>query len=487
MRSRTRRPGLFRHRDLRIVLPAQVGVRLGDVLVLFALTLRIYNGGGGPPQIALLLAAFAVPTIVSLGIAGYVVDRYDSRTILLVASVVQVIAVAGLALSPPDAGMYLLVVLLQLGQAFAAPTWAALLPRIVGDADLGRTSALQQSSLLMTGAAGAALAGVLVARFGVPTTLWVATVGFVGLGVAALSVTTRRGGVAPPTGSVAVNPFTRLWSSEGFAVLRADRVNWVLFSATVPFLLALETINISEIFLARGTLGATTAQFGILQAASAVGAVGGAWYAARIQRETTRVVVVVGGIGAGGVGMALAGLAPSVLVLGIASALIGACVMASSAALFPVLMLRTPEKDRGKVNAAVGGANRSMAMVALGVGALAGAVVSPRHIFVAAATLSLGVAGLAWWRSRQLFTPVVRPVSGAQDGSEQDGSEHDGDARDGGAHDGGAHEGRGDDGGATDGGEPADRSSGAGSAVDAGRAGRLSWRAVQKARSPDRA
>ncbi|WP_295702975.1 MFS transporter [Lapillicoccus sp.] len=413
MRSRTRRPSLFRHRDLRIVLPAVVGVGAGDALVMFALTLRIFTSGGGPAQIALLTAAFAIPTILCVGIAGYVVDRYDSRTILLLTSLTQGIAVAGLALSPPAMGMYLLVVLLQVGQSFASPTWAALLPRIVGEEDLGRASALQQSSLLLTGAVGAAGAGVLVARYGVPATLWVATIGFLGVGVAALAVTTRRVGETGSASSASVSPLTRLWSSEGFAVLRADRVNWVLFSATIPFLLALETINIAEVFLVKGTLGATTTEFGILQAVSAVGAIGGAWFSARIMKEATRVVVVVAGIGAGGVGMALAGLAPNVVVLGVASVIIGSCVMASGSALFPVLMLRTADKDRGKVNAAVSGANRTMTMLALGVGAVAGTLLSPRHIFVAAAVVSVVVAAWSWHATRDLLAPEVAQDSPA--------------------------------------------------------------------------
>ena len=59
-------------------------------------------------------------------------------------------------------------------------------------------------------------------------------------------------------------------------------------------------------------------------------------------------------------------------------------------------MIRTHDKDRGKVNAAVNGVGRVVGMAALGFGAVLGDVLGPRATFTLAATLSVVVSTVAW-------------------------------------------------------------------------------------------
>ena len=54
-----RPPSIWRHRDLRLVVPARTLSFVGDVLAIIALTLRVHDQGGGTLGIALLMAAFA--------------------------------------------------------------------------------------------------------------------------------------------------------------------------------------------------------------------------------------------------------------------------------------------------------------------------------------------------------------------------------------------------------------------------------------------
>ena len=120
----------------------------------------MHDQGGGTTGIALLMIAFALPTVLAMGVAGLIADRFDSRPVLLISVAVQMLACAGLASFENRWSTYALVVLLQCGQAVANPTWGALTPRIAGDDDMGRVMALQQSLLAVTGIVGAALAGI---------------------------------------------------------------------------------------------------------------------------------------------------------------------------------------------------------------------------------------------------------------------------------------------------------------------------------------
>lgn len=158
-RSQTR-PSIWRHRDLRLLIPALTISLVGDALAMIVLILRVHDQGGGTAGIAVLMIAFALPTVLAMGVAGRIADRFDSRPVLLVSSAVQLLACAGLASVENRWSTYAFVIALQCGQAVSSPTWGALTPRLAGDEDMGRVISLQQSLRAVTGIAGAALAAI---------------------------------------------------------------------------------------------------------------------------------------------------------------------------------------------------------------------------------------------------------------------------------------------------------------------------------------
>src|SRR5258705_5902630 len=91
-------PSMWPFRDLRLVLPARAVSYAGVSIALVALMLRVSDDGGATAITALLLA-FALPTVVMIPFAGRIVDSYDSRTVLVWASLLQAAAGAGLAFS----------------------------------------------------------------------------------------------------------------------------------------------------------------------------------------------------------------------------------------------------------------------------------------------------------------------------------------------------------------------------------------------------
>ncbi|MGZ4601056.1 MAG: MFS transporter [Oryzihumus sp.] len=392
-KSATGSRSLWRHRDLRLVMPARALSYVGDALALFALMLRIHDQGSGTAGMALLLAAFSLPPVLLMGAAGHISDRFDSRPVLLASTSVEMLACAGLALVDGLAATVVLVVLLQLGQAVSNPTWGALLPRIVGDEDMGRVSALQQGLLAATGVVGATAGGLLVGTWGASAALWVDASSFTGLLLAAALVRTRRGGrhaVAAPA-LAARTERARVRALDGLRLMRRDRLLWVTFVWMMPFVVVLEGVNVAEVFLVRDGLHASATAFGLVQAVFGVGAVLGAWLAGRAATDAARVRVLLLGFAGTALGVGAAGLAPSVVVVAVVFAMVGVANAAANAATGPLYAVRPPERERGKVLAAVAGVSRAGSVVAMGLGALGGSVLGPRGTFVLGGVLAVGV------------------------------------------------------------------------------------------------
>jgi len=398
----SRRPSIWRHRDLRLVIPALTISLVGDVLAMIALILRVHGQGGGTTGIALLMIAFALPTVLAMGVAGHIADRFDSRPVLLVSTAVQVLACAGLASFESRWSTYVFVIVLQCGQAVANPTWGALTPRIVGEQDMGRVLAMQQSLRAVTGIAGAALAGLLVGTHGASTALWVDSATFGAVLLAAGLVRTRRGGRHELSLHETPEPYaapvaaTRLRTFDGLRILKRDRLIWLIFGWTIPFIIVLEGVNVVEVFLVRDELGASATTYGLLEAFFGAGAVAGSWAAGRIATDAARVRLVLVGLAGTALSIGLAGLAPTVVVLAVCLVLLGAFNGGANAAIGPLYVLRPAEADRGKVLAAINGVSRAGAILALGLGGLVGGYFGPRTTFVGGGACALlVVAGLA--------------------------------------------------------------------------------------------
>jgi MFS family permease len=391
------------------VIPALTVSFIGDSLAMIALILRVHDQGGGTAGIALLMIAFALPTVLAMGVAGHIADRFDSRPVLLVSTSVQLFACAGLASFGNRWSTYAFVVLLQCGQAVANPTWGALTPRIVGDEDMGRVMSLQQSLLALSSIVGAALAGLLVGTHGTSPALWADCGTFGAVVLAAGLVRTRRGGRQDTAGrdetagrhgtagphAAPVAP-TRSRTFDGLRILKRDRMVWLIFGWTIPFIIVLEGVNVVEVFLIRDDLGGSATTYGLLEAFFGAGAVVGSWAAGRLATDASRVRGVLVGLVGTALSVGFAGLAPTVAILAVCLVLLGTFNGGASAALGPLYVLRPAEGDRGRVLAAISGVSRAGSIVALGLGGLVGSLLGPRATFVGGSVCALlVVAGLA--------------------------------------------------------------------------------------------
>ncbi len=369
-------------RDARIVLPARAVSTAGTALSTITAMLLLHDAGAGPLGVAAVLAVMAVPTIATMGIAGRIADSVDSRRILVVCALVQAAACVALGSFPAPAIVYVTAFVIALAQAFSQPTWQALVPRIVGEERIGQAIAWQQGLAAVAGPLGAALGGILFGVGALQWAFWGDGIGYLALAGAALAIRSRR---------LPSLPVERASWTIGIRIVARDRVVWPLFVAILVFVVLVEGINAVEVFLARDVLGATPWQYGLVELFGGVGALAGAFVAGRTIREGQRIAGTAIGFGVAALTLVAAGAAPSFWFYAVAITGLAASFELGNATFSALLTTRTPDAERGRVYAALGGLARTAGLAALAVGSLAGSLLGPRLTFIVAGALGAGV------------------------------------------------------------------------------------------------
>ncbi len=397
---------VWRHRDLRIAGPGRALSVLGDEIALIALILHVHDTGAGTRGVMLLLAAAALPTVLLAPWAGRLADRADSRLLTVTSAVAQLAACAALAFAGPLWLVYLLVMALQAGQAVSSPSWQALVPRIVGEAEIGRAVGATQALTTLAAVGGAPIGGLLAGLGGQRLALLVDAGTFAVLAVAALAVRTRRAGRHDASLATADAPAPR--ALDGLRAARADVLIWPIITALMAYVVVGEATNVVEVFLVRDALHGTSVQYGLVGMAATLGIVGGSVLAGRADGARRLVLVTVTAATVQAAALLGAGLAPTVAVLIVVYGVLGLANGALNTSTSTLVLTRVPDRQLGQVNAALNGLARGFSIGALVLGAWVGGVLGPQRTFVVSGVACLLVAG--WLAAR--VRPGARPTLG---------------------------------------------------------------------------
>ncbi|NNM47919.1 MFS transporter [Knoellia koreensis] len=419
---------IWRARNVRLAVPAAAVSITGDAMAMVALLLRVHDSGAGPYAVTALLVCFSLPVVVTMGLAGEVADRVDPRVVFGLGHGAQVAALVGLALTDGLVATYGLVLVLQTGFAFSNPLWSSVLSRAVGDDHVGRLVSVQQALAAVASPLGAGLGGLLVELHGDRVVFLVDAATTLTLLVAGVLVRSRSephlssdvsvdsspGSSVAPAGARWVRHAGALVPRAGLAVVRRNRVVWVLVLALLPFVVTLESMNAVEVFLARDALGASQAEFGFWQTMTGVGAFAGAVAAGWFGRDVVRLRAIVVCLAMMSLAQVGQGLAPGITWLYGWGAVLGLANAVSNACLFAVIVRGIPGRERGKAMAFINGSARTCTMLALVLGGLAASTLGPRLSYVVAGALGVLVAvwaGLALHRAGALTTSTPAPTS----------------------------------------------------------------------------
>lgn len=377
-----------RWRDVGLAASAR-GVSLaGDLLSATALLLVLQGRGAGGFAVAALLLAASGPLVLLAPLTGRLVDRADSRTLIVLVATVQTACCVVMAYTRSTPVLVGLVALVAAGAAITQPTFAALLPEMVRREDLPRAVAVGQTAGSIGMLAGPALAGVLVGLYGQRLPLLLDGVSFLWVAVVGLLIATRRA----PLGRSRTNDAPKATNDPPFVLDRREGWAWRRDSLLFPMIVmvalvvaVVSLINVVEVFFVRETLHSSTTMYGVLAATWTGSMMIGSWLVAR-RKSTDDAGLSIGMTAAlafNCAGIAVAGLVPSVgwllplwLLGGVGNGVINSIIAV-------LLSRRTPAEVRGQAFAHLGAVASAANITGYLVG---GALVGP----VAPGTLIFG-------------------------------------------------------------------------------------------------
>ena len=142
---------------------SQILTQVGGNMVLYGLTIQVFNLTGSTTSTAMLLLTFLVPAVVFGAIAGVFVDRYDRRKILIWTNLARgVLFVALVFFDTNLLAIYLITAIVATLTTFFAPAETAMIPLVVKRSDLMTANGLFVLGLQASFALGFAVLGPLV-------------------------------------------------------------------------------------------------------------------------------------------------------------------------------------------------------------------------------------------------------------------------------------------------------------------------------------
>ncbi len=367
---------------------------VGSQLTVVAVPYQVYLLTRSSLQVGLVSLAQLGPLIAGSLVGGAVADSRDRRVLLLWMQVALAVTTAGLAVNasiarPAVWPLYVLTAVSAAFSGFDRPARQAALPGLLPRRLLAAGYALWQVQLQLGLLVGPAVAGLLLARFGLAAVYWIDVATF---GVAFLAVSRLR--ALPPEGGgtrVSVGSI-----GDGLRFLRGRRV---LVGTFVIDLDAMVFGLPRALFPALGTglYGGGASTVALLYAAPGAGALAGALltgWVSRVQRQGLAVLVAVTVWGVAVAGFGLVSWLPlGLLFLAVA----GAADMVSAVFRNTILQTSTPDALRGRLSAThiavVTGGPRLGDLEAGAVAAVAGPQVS---VVSGGLACVAGVALLAW-------------------------------------------------------------------------------------------
>ncbi len=321
---------------------------LGSALTTFTVILRDKDAIGAQ-GVSLLLLAMAVPTIVLSPIAGYLADRYSTRTVVIPLLIVMGFSSGSLAL--PDMPTWYAPIALAITAACGTPVgpaFQAALATIAKPEDLPRVQGLMQTSSSLGTLAAPGLGGILTETTGYfwpfiidMASFWLMAIGFALIGI-------NRKGQKPQPGE-------KLSALEGIRFSMGDPLIRAIIILLAVLILALGAINVGEVFLVIDELGASKFIYGIVAMLFAAGSIAGALLTAAIKLDSkyhARMLVI-----------AIGTLTLTVIAFSFAThwwqAMVGSFIAglgnaALNAYAVGIVIARAPEAARGRVMAAFG-------------------------------------------------------------------------------------------------------------------------------------
>lgn len=377
-------------RDFLRVWVGQLVSTLGDGVHRIAVLWWAQQATGSNVIVVLVALASVLPSLAAAPLAGWMVDRFPRRRLMLAADAVRVFTSATLAVSL-WAGWTstALVLAVSAGAAVAAavfdPALMASVSVLVPEESRAQANSMLGAGGALAGIGGPALGGLLIGTVGMNAAFWFDAASFlISLLLVAATVIPmpEREPASDDDGSFAA----------GWRLVKSNRSVRDLVVVAAGLNLCVAPLSVLIVALAAGPLQLGSSGFGLLEATIPIGLVLGFVAAPRVAGGRRAALVALLGVGAA---IGLAGAAPWAWWVGLSFVLAGVGVGVANTVLPTRFMGLVEPAMQGRVFAVVGAlgqAGRPIGLL-LAVPLLAGVGVRWGLVVVGAALVLVAYAG----------------------------------------------------------------------------------------------
>lgn len=337
-------------REFRVVLAGQAVSALGDAITLTVTPLLVLQLTGSGAWMGAVGALQFLPDLLLSLVAGVIADRFDRRRLVMGADIGRAVLTALIPLAHWSdlSTLGVLVAVIFPINALRVVSDAGLssaLPQLVGREHLERANGVMEATLSVPYIVGPAIAGVLIAWIGAPSTLTIDAATF-GLSAASFLAVHRTLRADRP----AEMPSWWRDMSDGLQFIR----HHVTVRTVIGFwaLIALVTTPLVATLSYYVTIdrGRSASVFGLLGSAWSLGYLGGSLVVSRLANRGLGARLVLAGVTIGGLVLAIAATGAvavhCVAVAGVGAAL--AVIVVTASTLRATL---TPDELLGRVGA----------------------------------------------------------------------------------------------------------------------------------------
>jgi len=399
--QRTALGTLLRQPSYRQLWTARTVSQWGDAFNTVALALLVYALTGSGLGVSGVVVAEIVPVLILAPIAGAVVDRLAAVRVMIGADLAR----AALAFALPFAdghlaGVYAAAVGLAAGSVFFNPAAQAVVPAIVGKADLVAANSGLWTAAVLSQVVLAPLAGIVVVGFGYTWAFWINAASYL-LSAAVLSRLTV------PTTPAAI-PTRASWYADaraGIAAITGHQLLRALAAGQSLAALSAGATGALLVVLAREHLALAAGDYGLLLGAIGLGAASGPLLLSRLTTNPRHPAYVLGPF-------ILRAVVDAVLatVTGLGAAIgtlfvYGVGTSTGAVTFNSLLQAETPEQLRGRVFAGFDMLWQSGRLLSLLAGGVLADTFGIRAVYYFGAALLVAAATAGWTGLRRHADP----------------------------------------------------------------------------------
>ncbi len=351
---RTRAIEAIRFREFRLLWAGQALTGMATWMDQVARGWLMYELTNSPVQLGLVRGIQAIPILLLSPIGGTAADRYDRKTQVLIAQVIDMVLYATVAwliftgkIQPWH--VYVTAIGMSTAQSFQQPSRAAMVADSVPTSHLTNAIGLNSVSFNVCRSTGPALAGMLIAMFGTGSSYAVqaafyllATTATIRIRSTSLSAddSLRRAARKESFGRSILEGWKFSWNNENV------RIGLIITTLASLFIIPFSTLL--PVF-AKDVLGVGATGQGLLLTGMGIGALCSAVLIASLGDKLRRGIVILGGVTLYGVSVVAFSMSPWFKLSFPLMIVVGLFHVSSHALVQTVVQSYSPSEFRGRV------------------------------------------------------------------------------------------------------------------------------------------